>query len=810
MLSLLATSSPTLGERFLQVITDPAALELLILIVFTLLLLFTFRRMGRVAQELAKRRELREYVRGLTRLMNGEYSAAVKDLTRVVDRDPEHAEARIALGDAYHALGDGAEAHRHHYHVQEVYGQASPRVSLSLGRDLLLLDRKEEAVEHFTAALNGEVEKRPARELLVETLAALGREEEAIPLVKGPAELTNPQIGRLHAAAGFRALTRGHEREGVKHLQRALDLNPGLLAPRMALVGRRWVHGDASGAWQAFRSHLNKVHLLAREGGVLETGAPPEGLQRVFERSAESTGSRSDPEALPAGDRATPVLPEHGDAAGNDDAADDADAADAAVSSERRGAVSRQRAADVLELGGGQEALGLQAKDLGAMVETVVEHRAQYRCVHCGGAQPSFESHCHECGQFSGLRPIRAAAVRSGREIAEVIDEIEENRYHIGRLVEQLVAGDAAAEGKLLRLGPKAIPEIFQRMMEVTDNRPLVAFLKKLGPDYLDLIGNAYLHMRTFGSRNILREGLAIFRSFDRVMEEILSTMGEGAVPYLRQYMAHPDEALRVIALKTLVRVGGGVELEEVSEIVPRAEMVTRLNESEAAPLLRLIRTMDPGGYLAREVLPDRTFQREEILIRSLDDPEAIDTVFGVIQRRGFSPVLFDGLVRRLKGATRDAAVQLLAGFLPEAHDHLVRVFTRPGLDVHCRVEVERLLARDAARTAERIVQELPLPNAELMAGVLSLFGRLGVPALEIVEKRYGRGGRFQLLGLDIKFGFSRDKAVQLKADLLRLVGAVGGDEAIELLIKLEGDESDAELRELARRLRKNVREGRR
>jgi len=804
MLSLLATSSPTLGERFLQVITDPAALELLILIVFTLLLLVTFRRMGRVAHELAKRRELREYVRGLTRLMNGEYSAAVKDLTRVVDRDPEHAEARIALGDAHHALGDGAEAHRHHYHVEEVYGKASPRVSLSLGRDLLLLDRKEEAVEHLTAALQGEVEEQPARELLVETLAALGREEEAIPHVKGPAELTNPEIGRLHAAAGFRALTEGRERDGIKHLQRALDHNPGLLAPRMALVGRRWIHGDASGAWQAFRSHLNKVHLLAQEGGVLETAAPPEGLQRVFERSTDAAGARSDREALPPGDEVARALPEH-----TGDAAEGTAPADPNAPPETSRAIERRPASEVLELGGGEEALGLQAKDLGAMVEVVVDHRARYRCVHCGVAQPVFHASCPVCGQFSALRPIHPAEVRSGREIAEVIDEIEENRYHIGRLVEQLVAGDATAEAKLLRLGAKAIPEIFQRMMEVSDNRPLVAFLKKLGPDYLDLIGNAYLHMRTFGSRNILREGLAIFRSFDRVMEEILSAMGEGAVPYLRQYMAHPDESLRVIALKTLVTVGRGDVLEEVAEIVPRAEMVTRLNEADAGSLRELIRTIDAEGYLARQVLSDRTFQREEILIRGLDDPAASGTVIGVIERRGFSPVLFDGLVCRLKGRTREAAARLLVGFLPDAHDHLVRVFTRPGLDVHCRAEVEALLARDAGRTSERIVQELPLPDPELMAGVLSLFGRLGAPALEIVEKRYGKGGGFQLLGLDLKFGFSRDKAVQLKADLLRLVAAVGGEGAIELLIKLEGEESDAELRDLARRLRKNVREGR-
>lgn len=793
---VLEAPSATLGERFVQVLTDPAALELLVLVALTVLLLLAFRRLGRLARELSKRRELREYVKGLSHLVNGEYASAVKYLARVVERDPEHTDARVALGDAYWQLGDAAEAHRHHYHVDQVYGRPSPRVSLSLGRDLAALGRAEEAVDHLARALHGEVEEKPARELLVETLAALGREGEAVAHVKGPAELTHPQIGRLHAAAGFRALGAGREREGVRHLQRALEFHPGLLAPRMALVGRRWLGGDAAGAWHAFRSHLGKVQQLAREGVVLETGAPSGGLRRVLE--AERPGEVGP--ALPEGDEEAPslkALPASVEVAepggGTLPAATDA----------------ARTPRDVLELGGDPAAGDLAAKDLGAMLEAVADRRARYRCRRCGAASARFEERCHRCGHFGALEPVQAARVRTGREIAEVIDEIEENRHYIARLVERLVAGDGTAAARLMRIGPKAIPEVFQRMMEVSDNRPLIAFLKQLGPECLDLIGNAYLHMRTFGSRNILREGLGIFRSFDGILREVLSSMGEGAVPYLRQCISHPDEGLRQVALEALANLGRGDVLEEAADVVPHAELVGCLNDASDAALLEVLRTIPAGGTVARKILPDRTFVREAVLVQALDRPETAGPAARAIEHRSFSPVLFEGLVARLVGPTAERAHHLLNLFLTEAHDHLVRVYTGPGLDVHRRAEVEKLLVRYGARSAEKIADELPLKDPERMAAVASLFQQLGEAGLAALERRYGKSSRFTVLGIDIGLGLGRDRSSQLRADLLRLMAAAGGDGARRLLERIAGEESDGELRALARRLRAGLEEGR-
>ncbi len=782
-----SSTDPSLGDRFLEALQDPAALELFVLVVLGVLLVFTFKRMGRVARELGKRRELREYVRGLGHLVNCEYSAAVKYLSRVVERDPEHTDARIALGEAHYALGDGAEAHRHHYHVEQVFKKSSPRVSLCLGRDLVLLGRGEEAVQHLQRALRGEVEADAARELLVETLTDLGREREAIPFVKGPAELTSPQIGRLHAAAGFRALEKGRDREGVRHLNRALDSNPGLLAPRMALVGRRWVEGDRTAAWEAFRSHLEAVHRLAREGGVLETAAPSEGLKSVFDRQR---GSENDHEALPPASDTVKALPE----------------APSSAVAERDAEADLQATppGGTMILGPEEETADPKAvEDLGAMVDVILDHRAAYRCSRCGTAHVRFEDRCGVCGAFGTYQAVHEAPVRTGQKIAEAIDEIEENRYYIGRLVERLVAGEVEAEATLLRLGPKAIPEVFQRMMEVSDNRPLIAFLRKLGPDHLPLMGRAFLHMRTFGSRNILREGLGIFRSFDGIMEEILKAMGEESVPFLRESLGHTEEALQVIALKALIGLGRGDILEDLEGVVPHRDVITHMNEADGNALRKILELATPEGFLVRAIFSDRTFLREAELVDALKNPAAAAAAARSLERRGFSPDLFDALVAELKGDVATQARKMLNDFGPAALDHLVRTFTRSGLDVHRRAEVEGLLLEHGARTAEKILEELPLKNAEDMAAVMVLFQKLGDRALPALEDRYGRAGAFSLRKIGLAFG--KDKSADMKADLLRLMAAVGGERARILLSRLVEAESDSDLRSLARQCLANL-----
>ena len=145
----------------------------------------------------------------------------------------------------------------------------------------------------------------------------------------------------------------------------------------------------------------------------------------------------------------------------------------------------------------------------------------------------------------------------------------------------------------------------------------------------------------------------------------------------------------------------------------------------------------------------------------------------------------------------------MLNDFGPAALDHLVRTFTRSGLDVHRRAEVEGLLLEHGARTAEKILEELPLKNAEDMAAVMVLFQKLGDRALPALEDRYGRAGAFSLRKIGLAFG--KDKSADMKADLLRLMAAVGGERARILLSRLVEAESDSDLRSLARQCLANL-----
>ena len=93
--SVLAIS----GDDLVRLLQEPWFLKgVAAVLLFGGALLLT-RGLRRVASELERRRALADYVRGLDEFLRGDFREAIATLERVLERDPENVEARIALGD---------------------------------------------------------------------------------------------------------------------------------------------------------------------------------------------------------------------------------------------------------------------------------------------------------------------------------------------------------------------------------------------------------------------------------------------------------------------------------------------------------------------------------------------------------------------------------------------------------------------------------------------------------------------------------------------------------------------------------------
>jgi len=191
-------------------------------VLFFGVLLFT-RRLRRVAAELERRKALADYVRGLDEFLRGDFRAAIDTLERVLERDPENVEARIALGDCYRETGDAAEAKKHHHHVHRVFGNELARNFLSLGKDELASWRAEN-VGFVFQTFN-----------LIPVLTALENVELPLLLAGRAPKLRHERAREMLAAVGLETRMShrpdqlsGGERQRVA-IARAISMEPSVL-----------------------------------------------------------------------------------------------------------------------------------------------------------------------------------------------------------------------------------------------------------------------------------------------------------------------------------------------------------------------------------------------------------------------------------------------------------------------------------------------------------------------------------------------------------------------------------------------------
>ncbi len=760
-----------------RVLTEP----LFVLAVFALAALLVlwrlFRSLSSVADRLSRRRALREFVAGVDLFFKGEHEGARAALEKVLERDPENHEARVLLGDACRELGDLPEAHKHHYQVDRVFGQDLPRNRLSLGRDLLLMGRAEEALPHLEAAAAAFPEDRGVAELLLSSRLAAGRSREAVALARRLAEEegglpARRRLARVLSAAGREALERGDPREAAGLLRAAVRANAALVAPRLDLVRAALLSGSPRAAEKELSEQVEALARLSEDGRTAFERPGPNGPPPAVAPAAPGAAP-GEAEALPP--PAVAALP--------------GPAGDTAMS-----LVPAVAAGPVAPAVPARAAAGVDLPELRRAVEPglvgrLLAQEAAWVCPLCGYASASFSEACPDCGAYGGLSEADPRPLLAVPDVRGAIDEVTESRAFIQSLVRKAAGGDARAGERLLAVGVRAVPGIFRELLRVADNGPLVRILSALGATAAPVVIDAWRRASGFSTRRLVREGVRAFRSLDGLLSTVLCGMGREVTPLLTTLLVEGDRAVRAVALEALIRLGEAERVESLRLDLTTKETLERLNACPAAELAAFLDAVPEEGWLAGEVLTDRTFGGEAALVEALTRPGNARKVRRILLSRGFSATTYEALEPLWGRNDLEVVVSdVIRSYGRAAADHLMKTCTAPGVPDRVRETALQFLTDLPAEDLERAVERLAEGDQEDERAAVRMVQAFGARAVPMLVKAYRKTGLLE------KVGLTRKRPSHRKIVLIRALGEIGGHEAREALRQILEREADPEL----------------
>jgi lipopolysaccharide biosynthesis regulator YciM len=494
-----------------QLLSEPLVLEGIAALLLFILALLVYRRIRLIAEGLERRKALAEYVRGLDDALRGEYRAAITSLTNVLERDPENVEARIALGDCFRALGDAAEAKKHHHHVHRVFGHDLARNFVSLGQDELSLGNLDAAADAFGRVLELSPENEEALAGLAAAYGEAGDPVAAAETLRrlypdGPRSDLNPkerrEAARRFTDAGAAALQGGDGEGAIRFYAEALAYQPEQMRARTGLLSAAHALKDPERAKTLVREQLEALRELSRQEEVLFEPAP----------------------AAAGGERA------------------------------------------------GEEKTLLPAKvdELGSVVAAVEERTARYLCATCGALLKEYAPTCPVCadvGSVEGHPDVAPLYTKPLPEIREVVDEVHESPAFLQRLTRKAAAGDEAALRSLIERGTKVLFEVFAALPAIDARRYLGQELAALGEDATREVRACHAAQGGRGALDAWREAIRPHDEFaagfflrlgGEAADGFFAELGGLQDPALAGAMADPglDDKVRDTALERLGRRG--------------------------------------------------------------------------------------------------------------------------------------------------------------------------------------------------------------------------------------------------------------
>ncbi len=628
---------------FTRLLRQPLALEGLAAVAIFTVVLLLFRRVRRVAETLEKRRALADYVRGLDEFLRGDFAEAIATLERVLERDPENVEARIALGDCYRERGDAAEAKKHHHHVHKVFHHELGRNFLSLGLDELALRNFEASVEAFLLCLEHTPDERDAVAGLAQAYAQGGSPLEAARYLRqlypdGPApdmsRVDRREAGSRSAEAGDAALAEIDADGAVRFFTEALAFAPHNVRARTGLLRAAEALGDPERARALVEEHLGELRRMAEDEETL------------FEPAAARPARPDHADGSPV------LLTESGEERTDGDAHPDAPEADEPA-----------------------RHLPALTENASAVVAAVESKTARYSCSACGVLARDYAETCSACGgvgTLGALDEVASLYLKPVTDLREALDEVEENAAFVQGLAHKASAGDETALDRLLELGAAAIYDLYPALSSLDGRRLLGARFAELGD----------AAVRAVRECQEARHGALIG---GRVADEFAAAF----------YLALPDGA-GASDLANLGSTHDGVVAAVLAD--PRVDAATRdaalerlrpRGADSVAPVVDALAGTVDGSGLDRAAALVREFGASAV---------------AAIEKRYFQSSLL-GLRRARKGARRTAADVLARSGLPAAAELLGRTAAKEKDDalrahyVACRERAERDTSDGPARS---------------------------------------------------------------------------------------------------------------
>jgi tetratricopeptide (TPR) repeat protein len=430
--------------------------------------------------------------------------------------------------------------------------------------------------------------------------------------------------------------------------------------------------------------------------------------------------------------------------------------------------------------GGGKQAmlaaLGAPGEQSGALVPAAAAPAASpaaligalapstgYACKTCRAPLALAAAVCPHCGARGAADRLEPRLFDDLASPGMVLDEIEESRSYVRRLVEQAAAGDEAAALDLQEMGDSAVEEMLAAAMHKGSGQErLIGVLQRMGPSIVAPLFEAWVRLKDKGLLHLPRIGLG---PSPRVLGRIVSGFGREALPYFERLFGTADRTLRKVIVDYFIGLGDQGEFEKVLERVPPVEVIHRLNEAPPGLLLRLLATIEPQGFLADVLLLEPIFLRDEELFLAARGAAHPDVLIGVLQRRGYNPALTKLAIEHLvDGELAEWAGRLLDGFGRAAFDHLVSAFTDLDRPAPLREALERRIAAFGADVVETLCSFFGPGPAGVDADLIRVLVSIGPRAVEALAAAFAKSGLFERLGTGLVSRYTHRRAMMIQA----------------------------------------------
>jgi tetratricopeptide (TPR) repeat protein len=734
--------------RFLENLADePALVQLLLMAVGAGVAWYVGGRLLRAVRQARQRAAVGDFLLGVEQALHGDAAGAAQRLSRVLEQDPENVSARFLLGQALADLGQPGEAHRHHVELERGFGVRTRRNELALARSLLDAGRPADAVERAARAAETWPEQVPVLSLLFRAQLAAGQPEDA------------GRTGRALAAL----LPEGGERTRVRRESaRALAL-----AARVQLRAGHAARARELAAVAAALAPDPGQALSIRVGLELSTDDREAVVRALGTEAGTSTAARWPPSyspfwlARPAG---------HGSSGATD-----------APPGLPDGGLDRDRALSLPAVRSAGSALGLLAR---------IAPEAGHACAVCGGDLAAPQGECPHCGARDSGRVREPELFEEIDSPSRLFDAIEENRAHVQRLIEALVAGEAAAADELVEVGDAAVEETLAAAIERGPaDTQFVDVLHRMGARIVPVVLDCYAKHR--------RDWLARFgellgkRSASGTIGRVVQGFGRDALPYFDGMLATDDRELRKIVVDYFIGLADPDEFHQVLQRFPPVEVIHRLNGAPAAVLRRFLEALPIGSFLAEVLLVDPAFAREVDLLEALPQAREPSAIEGVLVARGFGRNIAAALVERLADPRIGAAAgRVLDSYGPATLSFLIAAFADLDRDPIVRHHVGRRIAAFGAAALPRLCDCFGATAMPLDDDLLPLLSAAGELAIEPLVRAYRQGSLLEKFARPLASRHTHRRVM-----IVRALAAVGGPRAARALGALRARETDGNLK---------------